>query len=518
MIRGEGHALVVIILQIAVELTQNVAVISAENFELQPNRGERRELQPFEHLDLMFCKAEAAWRFVIYQVHAQQNNVTLSLKPGTPYGFTVTGSNVAALFPFKIRNPWNRTYHLYLKSENNHSTYKTDIMAVPYEDKVPFPGGCCLTCAMEFDPNIVVSHDSVETNITFSFANVYYGRSGKKGSSLAPPCDGNKVKGKPPEHFRLEYYVYLMFLPEGDVSEKSFFQGVEEMAYPARIKNHGQKVSTLKAPTIPVLKFLTYPVGQGVVFNVIVYDPDTKKEAAYSPVASYACVGCHQHIVAVDAVFAVIGSILGLIFCFFGLYLFKFTLFVGGLVNFAFLFFIIISATSTISHLGCMLMSAGLGLLFGLLIFALWWFTGWTRLCLVFDALFLGFLVGATLMFTPFGIDFFLHTSLSYIVVDVILHATKPQFRKDHIVVTRPFQQNDYILSATWLLLAVLGVFVQAILAKIYKMQLPKSGFIQQSKVRRQLKKQTKSNSTETTPILINSGKLEGYGTNNGIC
>ena len=40
------------------------------------------------------------------------------------------------------------------------------------------------------------------------------------------------------------------------------------------------------------------------------------------------------------------------------------------------------------------------------------------------------------------GIDFFLHTSLSYIVVDVILHATKPQFRKDHIVVTRPFQQN----------------------------------------------------------------------------
>lgn len=568
MIRGEGHALVVIILQIAVELTQNVAVISAENFELQPNRGEKRELQPFEHLDLMFCKAEAAWRFVIYQVHAQQNNVTLSLDPNFGYEFTVTGSNVAALHPFKIRNPRNRTSHLYLKSENNHSTYNTDIMAVPYEDKVPFPGGCCLTCAMEFDPNIVVSHDSVETNITFSFANVYYGRSGKKGSSLAPPCDGNKVNGKPPEHFRLEYYVYLMFLPEGDVSEKSFFQGVEEMAYPARIKNNGQKVSTLKAPTVPVLKFLTYPVGQGVVFNVIVYDPDTKKEAAYSPVASYACLGCHQHIVAVDAVFAVIGSILGLIFCFFGLYLFKFTLFVGGLVNFAVLFFIIISATSTISHLGCMLMSAGLGLLFGLLIFAFWWFTGWTRLCLVFDALFLGFLVGATLMFTPFGdldifetsefdygavlcaltiiipvvlvlwprvlciayttivssyafvvgIDFFLHTSLSYIVVDVILHATKPQFRKDHIVVTRPFQQNDYILSATWLLLAVLGVFVQVILAKIYKMQLPKSGFIQQSKVRRQLKKQTKSNSTETTPILINSGKLEGYGTNNGIC
>ena len=41
----------------------------------------------------------------------------------------------------------------------------------------PFPGGCCLTCNMELDPNIVISYDAVETNITFSFANVYYGRS-----------------------------------------------------------------------------------------------------------------------------------------------------------------------------------------------------------------------------------------------------------------------------------------------------------------------------------------------------
>lgn len=113
-------------------------VISAENCELQPNRGEQRELQPFEHLNLTFCKAEAAWRFVIYQVHAQQNNVTLSLEPDFDYEFTVTGSNVAALFPFKIRNPWKRTYDLYLKSENDHSTYSTDIMAVPYEDEGKF--------------------------------------------------------------------------------------------------------------------------------------------------------------------------------------------------------------------------------------------------------------------------------------------------------------------------------------------------------------------------------------------
>ena len=48
------------------------------------------------------------------------------------------------------------------------------------------------------------------------------------------------------------------------------------------------QVATLKAPTIPVVKFDTHQVGQGVVYNVIVYDPVHEKEAAYSPVTTYA--------------------------------------------------------------------------------------------------------------------------------------------------------------------------------------------------------------------------------------
>lgn len=52
---------------------------------------------------------------------------------------------------------------------------------------------------------------------------------------------------------------------------------------------------------------------------------------------------------------------------------------------------------------GTMLTSAGLGVVFGLLLFALWWFTEWTKICLLFNSLLLGFLIGATLLFTPFG-------------------------------------------------------------------------------------------------------------------
>lgn len=36
------------------------------------------------------------------------------------------------------------------------------------------------------------------------------------------------------------------------------------------------------------MKFDTHQVGQGVVYNVIVYDPTNQMEAAYSPVVTYA--------------------------------------------------------------------------------------------------------------------------------------------------------------------------------------------------------------------------------------
>lgn len=63
-------------------------------------------------------------------------------------------------------------------------------------------------------------------------------------SSLSVPCDGNKLHpDKSPEHYRLEYHIYLMFLDEGDTSEETFFRGMEKMAYPDVIKTNGKKVS-----------------------------------------------------------------------------------------------------------------------------------------------------------------------------------------------------------------------------------------------------------------------------------
>lgn len=111
------------------------------------------------------------------------------------------------------------------------------------------------------------------------------------------------------------------------------------------------------------------------------------------------------------------------------------------------------------------------------------------------------------------GIDFFIHTSISFIVIDVILHATKPQYRRDHINVTRPFQRNDYILSAAWVFLSFLGCFVQYVMCR--NRQFPKSGFIEQKRIRKYFI--SKNMSEETTPILINSDDQRTYG-GNTIC
>ena len=97
---------------------------------LQPNRGQRRTLQPSVILNLEIFKAERLWRFAICQVHVKQYNVTLSLDPGLKYDSSDKGPNVAVLFPFPY--PVQNYPHFYLKSESKEESFQADIIAVPY--------------------------------------------------------------------------------------------------------------------------------------------------------------------------------------------------------------------------------------------------------------------------------------------------------------------------------------------------------------------------------------------------
>ena len=71
----------------------------------------------------------------------------------------------------------------------------------------------------------------------------------------------------------------------------------------------------------------------------------------------------------------------------------------------------------------------------------------------------------------------------------------------------------DYILSATWVFLALLGGFVQYVTSK--RKQFPKSGFIEQKRVRKYFINKNKEG--EQTAILINADTPTRYGANN-VC
>ena len=103
---------------------------SVDKPQLQPNKGQRRTLDPSVTLDLVLYTPVTSWRFAICQVHVKQYNVTLSLNPKFRYDSSDKGSNVAVLrlFPLSIQY----YYHFYLRSENKDHSFEADIIAVPY--------------------------------------------------------------------------------------------------------------------------------------------------------------------------------------------------------------------------------------------------------------------------------------------------------------------------------------------------------------------------------------------------
>ena len=104
---------------------------SAGKFQLEPNRGQRRTLDPSVTLDLVLYTPVSSWRFAICQVHVKQYNVTLSLHDNFAYGFSDKGSNVAVLKPFPYSVQY---YHFFLRSENKDHSFEADVITVPYSN------------------------------------------------------------------------------------------------------------------------------------------------------------------------------------------------------------------------------------------------------------------------------------------------------------------------------------------------------------------------------------------------
>ena len=98
----------------------------------------------------------------------------------------------------------------------------------------PIPGGCCITCSFDNDPNIYLKKELLTIRLNFERANVYYDPGTKPKS-----CDGGSLS----TFNNLEYELYAYQLTENDFTENNLFDGIWKMSHPRSIKKYGKVVS-----------------------------------------------------------------------------------------------------------------------------------------------------------------------------------------------------------------------------------------------------------------------------------
>lgn len=439
--------------------------------------------------------------FLLFQIHSQYQNTTVSYTKTLLPSTSGTGNGRGLVF---ILRPEQTSCTWYLETEDTKPVQSVAV-TLSYSERDPIPGGCNLEFDLDIDPNIYLDYNFFETTIKFAPANIGYARAAEP-----PPCD---VSTGQESRWRLRYHVYQYFLPEGDLTEASLLQHLQRMAQVAQVTASAVKVVTLTADDKTVVSFSSLP-GQGVIYNVIVWDPSLNTSAAYVPVHTYACSfdsvdgNCVPPGRVSTKVFSTLFALLGLFTCFFGHRFWKTELFFMGFIFLGFFFYILITRLTALKYDVRLVLTAVAGSIGGLLLVASWWRFGILTLCMLCVGLVLGFLVSSGTFFTPLGnlnvfhddgvfwvtfsciallvpviflgclrilnilacgivgsysvvlaINSYMFTSLSYITLNVLRRALNADFRGAFIRV--PFQTNDYIILAVWGMLAVTGITLQ---------------------------------------------------------
>ncbi|KAF6340628.1 transmembrane 7 superfamily member 3 [Rhinolophus ferrumequinum] len=440
--------------------------------------------------------------FLIFQIHSQYQNTTISFSKQTRLpNSSGTGTDKGLVF---ILRPEQSMCFWYLETLDAEPVQNVAI-PLSYSERDPVPGGCNLEFDLDIDPNIYLEFDFFETTIKFAPANLGYAR-----GTDPPPCD---IRTGQDSRWRLQYDVYQYFLPEDDLTEEGLLKHLQRMAEVPQVTANAIKVVTLTANDKTSVSFSSLR-GQGVIYNVIVWDPFLNTSAAYVPVHTYACSfeamegNCSSLGRVSTKVFFTLFALLGLFICFFGHRFWKTELFFIGFIFMGFFFYILISRLTLINYDVRLILTAITGSVGGLFLVAAWWRFGILMLCMLCVGLVLGFLVSSVTFFTPLGnltvfrnddvfwvtfsciailipvvfmgclrmlnivtcgfigsysvvlaIDSYLYTSLSYITLNVLKRALNTHFRRAFTNV--PFQTNDFIILAVWGMLAVSGITLQ---------------------------------------------------------
>lgn len=436
--------------------------------------------------------------FITIQVHAQYADMTLSLKIPENVSSTLS-PDPSLLLSLK---PRESTFTWHLQTHAQNVTAMSVIL--PYTARDPVPGGCSLGSNLTIDPNVHLEYNMYEATISFAPANVGYTR-----GAAQPTCEATRQA----PHRRLQYNVYQYFLPEGDLSEAVLFASLQKMAEVHQVEANGVKLFQLGGQDETSIR-VTSIRGQGVIYNVIVKDPEMNTSAAYTLVHMYGCSftakvdNCYTLRSSSTRIFFVLVGLYGLFICFFGHQYLKIGLFFFGFIILAFLSFVLIMRTSSLGYSVVLSLTSALGYVGGGLMVVIWWRFGSVPLSMLLVGLVLGFLLSSMVIFTPVGnfkvfqddsvfwvtfmglallvpllffscprvlnilacgiigsyavilaIHTFVFTSLAYITLNILKRALNDDFKVAYSNV--PFQKNDFILISVWMVLLVSGVIFQ---------------------------------------------------------
>ncbi|XP_062238901.1 transmembrane 7 superfamily member 3 [Platichthys flesus] len=440
--------------------------------------------------------------FITLQFHTQHRNVTLSYARLPGLGLSVTAVDSGLLSTLE---PGVTSLSLFLSTLDSDTVAGTGVI-LPFSGADPVPGACNIEFNLDIDPNVYVHYNLYETTIRFAPANLGYER-----GDTPPPCDEST---EPATRWRLQYDIYQYFLPENDLLESSLFRGIQAMADTQGMMENGKRVLTLLSTDMSMAVFNSIP-GQGVIYSVVVRDPQLNTSASYVPVHTYACSfastldGCETLGKISTKVFFTITGLAGLFVCFFGHRFFKCELFCMGFSFSAFFFFVLITRTTDLTYDLRLALSAVIGVVGGVLLVMSWWRFGSVMICVVVVGLMLGFLLASTVLFTPLGdidvfrnsdvvfwvtfccflvivplffvrwpregnivtcgvvgayavilaVNAYMYTSLSYITLNILKRLQNNNFSAMFTDV--PFQTIDYIMITVWVVLGVSGVVLQ---------------------------------------------------------
>lgn len=439
--------------------------------------------------------------FILFQVHSQYANMTLSITKIPSVNDSETGSDAGLLTDLRT----NQTVCTWYLETSSADPLLATALTIPYTERDPIPGACNLEFNLDTDPNVYLQYNLYETVIMFAPANVGHAR---EATPLA--CD---VQTGPESRWRLQYDIYQYFLPENNLNDSVLLAHLQKMSLVPLISANGIKLATLTSSDRTTMSFSSIP-GEGVIYNVVVRDPVLNTSAAYVPVHTYAC----SFTAAMDScatlgkvstkVFFTLCAVFGLFICFFGHRFLKIDFFSMGFIIFGFFMFVLLTTVTHLNHDARLSLTAMTGVIGGLMLVGYWWRFGCIYLCILLVGLVLGFLVAAIVFFTPIGdystfrndsifwltftciallvpacllpfpkilnilscsvvgsyavvlaIDSYLYTSLSYITLNILKRALNRDFSIAYSSV--PFQRNDFIIIAVWVVLVVSGVMTQ---------------------------------------------------------